>query len=97
MPSSTPPRLSEGEASAELEESSSVGCAGDGACAARTNRRARVTEVGMVEGVDRIHPELELVTLCPNVERLTGGEIEDNLTGTVDVVPVVVAEGSNRG
>jgi hypothetical protein len=48
----------------------------------------------VVEGVDGIYPELELITFCPEIERFAGGEVKDDLTGSVDVVPVVGAKRS---
>src|SRR6266702_2417045 len=51
----------------------------------------------MIESVDCIHTELELISICPDVECLAGRQIEDDLARTVDIVPVVIAESTGGG
>ena len=50
----------------------------------------------MIQGVEGIHPNLELVALSPQIERLTDGKIEENLTGSDYTVSLDVAERSIR-
>ena len=59
------PRLSERESSAELEDSAAVGCTGNSARSARTDRGSGIAEVGVIKGIDGIYTELELVPLRP--------------------------------
>ena len=90
------PRVSEREASAELQLSPAVGCAGNHARRARRQRGARIAEIGVIQGVESVHSNLELVTFSPQIERLTYGKIEQNLTGSDDTVSLHVAERSVR-
>jgi hypothetical protein len=90
------PRVSEGESSAELQLSSGVCCAGNHARRARRQRGARIAEIGVIQGVKGIHSNLEFVALSPQIERLTHGKIEQNLTGADDTVSLHVAERSIR-